>query len=50
MKFFAIFTIFLLTFVNYSLAEWETLISDSLSDYNTFEKYWEYLYPWGSGI
>jgi len=48
MKFFAIFTVFLLTIVNYSFAEWETLINNSLTDYNTFEKYWEYLYPWGS--
>jgi len=50
MKLFEIFTIFLLTLVNYSFAVWETLINNSLTDYQTFEKYWNYLYPWGSGM
>jgi len=50
MKFFAIITFFLLTLIKYSFAVWETLISNSLTDYETFEKYWNYKYPWGSGI
>jgi len=48
MKFFAISSIVLLALVNNTRAEWETLISDSLKDYKTFETYWNYLYPWGS--
>jgi len=48
MKFFTISSIFLLTFVNYAFAAWEDVISDSLRDYDTFHKYWEYKYPWGS--
>jgi beta-glucanase (GH16 family) len=33
---------------DFSNQAFETIISDSLKDYNTFEKYWNYLYPWNS--
>jgi len=49
MKFFAISSIVLLSLINNVSAVWETVIQDSLTDYTTFEKYWDYLYPWGSG-
>jgi hypothetical protein len=48
MKFFAISSIVLLSLINNVSAVWETVIQDSLTDYTTFEKYWDYLYPWGS--
>lgn len=42
-------TIFLtILLIQNSLAAWEHVISNSLTDYTTFEKYWNYLYPWGS--
>jgi len=49
MKFFVISSFVLLTLVNNARAVWEDLINDSLTDYKTFETYWEYLYPWGQG-
>ncbi|KAG4101408.1 family 16 glycoside hydrolase [Neocallimastix lanati (nom. inval.)] len=48
MKFFALSSLLFLTIVKNTNAYWETLINDSLKDYGTFEKYWAYLYPWGS--
>jgi len=48
MKFFTISSVVLITLAKYVCAEWETLIDNSLTDYSTFEKYWDYLYPWGS--
>jgi len=47
MKFFVFSSFVLLTLVNNARAVWEDLINDSLTDYKTFETYWEYLYPWG---
>jgi hypothetical protein len=44
----SIFLLFLLLSFEFSHQKWEDVISNSLSDYQTFEKYWAYLYPWGS--
>ena len=44
----SIFISILILSIEFSHQEFETLLSGSLSDYKTFEKYWNYLYPWGS--
>jgi len=46
---YAITSLLFLTIFKNTKAYWETILSDSLTDYQTFEKYWDYLYPWGSG-
>ena len=43
-----IFIAILLISFEFTHGKWEDVISNSLTDYETFEKYWEYLYPWGS--
>ena len=43
-----IFILILLLSFDFTKGTWEDVISDSLKDYATFEKYWGYLYPWGS--
>ncbi|KAG4100503.1 family 16 glycoside hydrolase [Neocallimastix lanati (nom. inval.)] len=45
---YAITSLLFLTIFKNTKAYWETILSDSLTDYQTFEKYWDYLYPWGS--
>ena len=40
--------IFLILTFELSNQKFEAVIVDSLKDYETFEKYWNYLYPWGS--
>ena len=42
------FILILIISFGFSNQAFETIISDSLKDYNTFEKYWNYLYPWNS--
>ena len=42
------FILILFISFEFSQQKWEDVISNSLSDYATFEKYWKYLYPWGS--
>ena len=42
------FILILIISFGFSNQVFETIISDSLKDYNTFEKYWNYLYPWNS--
>ena len=43
-----IFITFLILSFEFTNQKWEDIITNSLTDYNTFEKFWEYLYPWGS--
>ena len=43
-----IFILALLLSLEFSNQAFEAVIADSLRDYESFHKYWEYLYPWGS--
>ena len=43
-----IFILFLIQSFELSHQAFEDVIAGSLKDYKTFEKYWNYLYPWGS--
>lgn len=47
MKFLGL-NLFVISIIGFVNAAWEDVISNSLTDYNTFHRYWDYLYPWGS--
>jgi hypothetical protein len=47
-KFSVIFISILLLSLEFSNQVFETVLADSLRDYETFQKYWNYLYPWGT--